>query len=366
MKVAIIGAGISGLSAAICLEKYGVKPDIFERKPKVGELFNHVAGLLQIINRPIKDPIEYLDNTFGISIAPLNVLNKVIMHGPTVTSTVKSDKLGYMILRGQGSNSIENQLYKKLSTNINFNINADYKKLKEEYDYVIVATGNHQIPKEAGCWQEMVNTWVRAADVIGKFDTTALIMWINTLYCKSGYVYLTPFNENRATLSLIVPYITKDELKYYWDAFLKIEKMDLDIVNIVDLQHTSGNCFPHRYENLFFVGNAGGAIEPFLGFGMFASIISGALAAKSIVTGSDFEKDIIFLTNENLRMLEFRKALDSMSNDKFDKLIKLLTFTPIKKIIYDTNFNVIKYMPLITKYTVNKIKYNPYKNRKKV
>lgn len=366
MKVAIIGAGIAGLSAAISLEKYGVIPDVFERKPKVGELFNHVAGLLQVINRPIKDPLEYLDNTIGISIAPLNVLNKVIMHGPTVTSTVKSDKLGYMFLRGQGTNSVENQMYEKLTTNVNFNVNADYKKLKEEYDYVIVATGNHQIPKENGCWHELVNTWVRVADVVGKFDTTALIMWINILYCKSGYVYLTPFNENRATLVMIVPYIIRDELQYYWDTFLKIEKIDMDIINMVDLQHTSGRCFPHRYQNLFFVGNAGGAIEPFLGFGMFNSVISGALAAKSIATGSDFEKDMIFLTNENMKMLEFRKALDLMNNEKLDKLIKLLTFPPVKKLVYDTNFNAIKYGSLITRYTINRMNNKPYKNRNKL
>lgn len=366
MKVAVIGAGVSGLSAAISLEKYGIIPDVFEIKPKVGELFNHVAGLLHVINRPINDPLKYLDNTFGIRIAPLNVLNKIIMHGPTVTATVKSSKLGYMFLRGQGTSSVENQMYEKLTASVNFNVNADYKKLKIEYDYVIVATGNHQIAKETGCWQELISTWVRVANVIGKFDTNALIMWVNTLYCKSGYVYLVPFNENRAVLVMIVPYITKDELQHYWDAFLKIEKIDMDIVNTVDLQHTSGNCFPHRYENLFFIGNAGGAIEPFLGFGMFNSVISGALAAKSIIRSSDFEKEMISLTNANMKMLEFRKAFDLMNNDKFDKLIRLLAFPPVKKLVYDTNFNVIKYGSLITKYTSNKMHNKPYKNRKKV
>ena len=37
MRVAIIGAGLSGLSCALELERHGIKPDIFEKKDYVGE-----------------------------------------------------------------------------------------------------------------------------------------------------------------------------------------------------------------------------------------------------------------------------------------------------------------------------------------
>lgn len=46
-------------------------------------------------------------------------------------------------------------------------------------------------------------------------------------------------------------------------------------------------------------------------------------------------------------MLEFRKALDLMDNDKLDKFIKILTFPPVKKLVYNTNFNAIKYGSLL-------------------
>ncbi|ABY95621.1 MULTISPECIES: NAD(P)/FAD-dependent oxidoreductase [Thermoanaerobacter] len=366
MKVAIIGAGVSGLAAAITFQRYGITPDIFEKKCKIGELFNHVAGLLKVINRPIKDPLHHLKNVYGIEVKPINTIDKIVMKGPTVTASVTGSNLGYMILRGQDANSLENQLYNKLEIPVNFNIEADYKKLKNNYDYVIIATGSSQIPKELGCWQELVTTWVRVANVLGNFDTKTLIMLINTLYTKSGYVYLIPYNEKRAVLAMVIPYISKEELQYYWDTFLKVEKMNVDIVNMVDLQHTSGNCFPHQYENLLFVGNAGGAIEPFLGFGTFNSIMSGAIAAKSIAEGIDFEKEISFLSNANIKMLEFRKALDLMDNDKLDKFIKILTFPPVKKLVYNTNFNAIKYGSLFMEYTVNKLHNKPYEHRKRV
>lgn len=366
MKIAIIGGGLSGLSAAIKLESYGITPNIFGRKDKVGENFNHVGGLLNIVNRPIKDPLEYIKSNFDINIAPLNVINTVIMHGPTITRTIHSRNMGYLFLRGQGAESVENQLFKKVKTNINFSVHVDYKRLKNEYDHVIVATGNPQIPKEVGCWQTLVEARLKVAEVIGKFDPTSLTMWINTSYCKSGYVYLAPFDEKRAVLAMIIPYVTENEMSRYWDRFLKMEKINMDIITVYDYEHISGNCFPHKYENLYFVGNAGGAIEPFLGFGQFSSIVSGALAAKSIATGTDFEKEMEYLTNENMKMLEFRKALDAMDNDGFDSLIKFLAFPPIKKLVYDSNINAIKYSSLFAKYSMNKLFHKPFGNRKKL
>ncbi|HBT49058.1 MAG: Dehydrogenases (Flavoproteins) [Caldanaerobacter subterraneus] len=366
MKIAIIGAGPSGLAAAITFQRYKVMPSIFERKDKVGELFNHVGGLLKVINRPVRDPLVYLKKKCGIEILPNSVIKKIVMKGPSVEGIVSGNNLGYMILRGQSEDSLENQLYKKLVVPVNFNVEADYKDLKDKYDYVIIATGNSQIPKELGCWQELVSTWVRVASVIGNFEVNTLIMWINTLYTKSGYVYLMPYNEKRAVLAMVIPYISKEELQYYWDTFLKVEKLDVDIINMVDLTHDSGNCFPHQYENLLFVGNAGGAIEPFLGFGTFNSILSGVIAAESILKGRDFEKEIKPLSEANIKMLEFRKALDLMDNDKLDKFIKVLTFPPIKKLIYHTNFNAIKYGATFMKYTFNRKHNKPYTQRKKV
>ncbi len=39
LKVAIIGAGTSGLSCAIELERHGIYPEIFERNSFIGEYF---------------------------------------------------------------------------------------------------------------------------------------------------------------------------------------------------------------------------------------------------------------------------------------------------------------------------------------
>lgn len=41
MKVTIMGAGISGLSCAITLEKNGIEPAIFEKMSKVRDRFTY-------------------------------------------------------------------------------------------------------------------------------------------------------------------------------------------------------------------------------------------------------------------------------------------------------------------------------------
>jgi digeranylgeranylglycerophospholipid reductase len=59
MKVAIVGEGSAGLACAHELEKYGVRPVIYEKNSFIGEPYPHVTGLLNVTHWPIKDSIQY-------------------------------------------------------------------------------------------------------------------------------------------------------------------------------------------------------------------------------------------------------------------------------------------------------------------
>ena len=70
MKVAIIGAGLAGLSCAYELQKQGFMPDIFEKTTLIGENMELPVILLRMFETPIRDPIKFLKKEFGMQLIP--------------------------------------------------------------------------------------------------------------------------------------------------------------------------------------------------------------------------------------------------------------------------------------------------------
>ena len=279
MKVAIMGSGPAGLSCAHELEIHGIKPVIYERNAFIGEPFSHVTAILPISHKPIKDSVEYFKN-LNIDITPLNAIKSLIHHSPNKTNTVKGS-MGYLFKYNKDNDSVKGQMYSKLkNTEIIFNTHGDYKTLSEKYDYVVAANGISTFAEELGCWQEWFKASARGAVVLGDFDPNALIMWINRDYCKNGYAYLTPFNSKKASLIIIVPDVNVQEVDHYWELFLYSENLKYTIVEEFKLEHKSGHVYPHRVNNIFLAGNAGGGLDPFLGFGLINSITMGVAAAR--------------------------------------------------------------------------------------
>jgi flavin-dependent dehydrogenase len=265
-----------------------------------------------------------------------------VHHSPNKTTVVKGN-LGYFFERSKSSMDMKNQMYSQLKdTKIMFSTYGDYSILAKEYDYVVVATGNGKFTKELGCWLEHVNTYVRGAVVLGDFDVNALVVWINKSYCKNGYAYLTPFNNHKAVLVLIVTDVDEKELDLYWELFLNTENIKYTIVEEFKLNHRTGSAYPQRVENIFFTGNAVGAIDPFLGFGIINSIITGVMAARSITENKDYEDLIKWPTEKNKQLFEFRKIYEKLNNKDYDIMIGSLKI-PGVKLMYYAPLNVVKY-----------------------
>lgn len=109
MKVTIMGAGMSGLSRAITLEKHGITPTIFEKRSRGGDRFVNGGAMFSLLNRPVKNCIHYISEKLGIELKPLTIVNKLIIHSKNETSTIDG-KLGYSNIRGRHEDSYENQL----------------------------------------------------------------------------------------------------------------------------------------------------------------------------------------------------------------------------------------------------------------
>lgn len=342
MKVAIIGGGLSGLSCAHELERHGISPVIFHRNGYIGDQYSHISVLLEIQHRPIKDAIKYIKKNFDISITPVNTVNTLTHYSPNRKTVIKGN-FGFFLKRGRDKDSLPMQLFSHLKTSkINFNTYGDIDPLAKEFDYVVVANGNTVFTNQLGCWYPTIKTCIRGAVLLGDFDPNNLIMWINKDYCKNGYAYLSPFNSKKASVILVVTDVNEKEIDHYWKAFLDYENINYTIVEEFKQAHDTGFAYPHKVDNIYFVGNAGGAIDPFLGFGQLNSIEMGVMAARSIANGDDYERLLKRVTKHNQQLYQMRKAFNTADNDTYDSLLASIGFPGIRHLLYNTRFDVVK------------------------
>jgi digeranylgeranylglycerophospholipid reductase len=336
MKVAIIGGGFSGLACAHELERLGVSPDIYEKRESIGEPISHVTADLEMSHRPVRDALDYFRECLNIRLEPLERLKTIVHFSPHVKTVVKGNNLGYLLENTSSPLSIKKQLLRDLKTSrIILNTEAHPLKLKKDYDYIAVATGNYIFPNEFGLWQEWLQCYVRGALVYGSFDPGALLMWLNKDYCKNGYAYLAPFDKDRAALILIVTDINEREIDHYWDLFIYSENLGYSIGEQFKLEHRAGFVYPRIIENMMMIGNAGGGLDPFLGFGLFNSLVSGVSAARAIAAGFDYEKQIKKIMNRNKDMREFRKVFNTMTNRDYDNLLTAMKFPGFRSLAYN-------------------------------
>jgi digeranylgeranylglycerophospholipid reductase len=341
LKVAIIGGGFAGIVCATQLERLGIIPDIFERNNDMAEPYRQVGAALQIVLRPIKDPLQYLNQNYDIDLKPSGLVKKIVHKSPTARSTITGN-LGYFLHRGAEPDSIDNQLAKNLKSKIFLNMEVDFKALQKEYDYVVIATGHPFEAKQLGIWQETIKMSIKGTVIKGNFKTNTFKVWLNKDYCKSGYAYLAPFSSKEATLALAVDEIELHEIDKYWDKFIKSENLNYKIKKCFTRMHYSGFVYPHKLDNLYFIGNAGGVLDPLLGFGVFPSVVTASEAANSIVHGTDYESRIKEIVKLNLKLLEYRKVFNILNNKGFDLLVKLIGLPGVNSLVYNTNLNALK------------------------
>ena len=84
-------------------------------------------------------------------------------------------------------------------------------------------------------------------------------------------------------------------------------------------------------------------MDPFLGFGQFTSLSSGAIAGLTIARGLDYEAEVAEIAKEIRYYTRYREFLDRMNNPKLDKLVKLLGLPFLNPLIYNTNIKAMRY-----------------------
>lgn len=349
MKIAIIGAGMAGLSCARHLIKRGIRPDIFEKQNSLGSMHNHVCTMLRLFTRGFYDPLKQLARRYEIKLHPLCRLTRIIMQSPGRTVHIRNKKLGYVFSRGDAEISLEHQLAKGLDLNISFDTWADVSQLRNKYDFVIVATGDGSVAKKLGIWNVKMTVRSRVATVLGNFKPGMIKMWINTEYTGHCYAYLLTESSKKANLVLNLQNATEGELESRWKAFLLGAELNYKIIETCDSQYSLGYPDCLQYENILFTGNAAGLTDDFLGMGVANALESGALVARAITDGLDYAGLVKPIIKDVSRLHQHRIALNTMDNAAFDRLLGLINLPFIKQLIYGNPFFRIKHTSSVVK-----------------
>lgn len=357
MKVAIMGAGMSGLSCAIMLERNGIEPVIFEKRSKVGDRFINGESMFSILNRPVKDCLTFLDEEYGIYLEPIDEVKKLFIHSKTEVSSING-KIGYTNIRGRHDNSYESQLEKQVKSKINFNSKESYEDLCKNFDYVVLATGDGAYASSIGNYRCDLTCTIKGVTVEGDFEKDIAHVWFNYEVVPKGYAWLIPFNAKEANLVIALPDYPSNiklSLEDMWREFYSLACKDLQQnFKVTDdfevTKYMIGICNKPRIENTYFVGNCFGAISPGFGFGQFVSMLTGIYAAYDICGIEKYEKLTKPLFDNYNSSLALRKNLEKLDDNRLGTIVKAIDSKLLDKAI-DKMFSTDKGIDLLGLFT---------------
>lgn len=287
MRIAIVGAGLAGLACAHELERLGLSPDLFECRDKVGDRFPVLETLAQFMSlEPGQDIFDRLRQDLGLPINPHQVIHRAVLHGPSTEATI-SGFLGYSVIRGPAEQSLDSQLLRQVRTPVHYRSDPDVSALSQEYDHVVVATGNAKWPREFLRWRQDLEWWMRGAYVTGDFCPGEYHFFFNTRYAGTGYAMIAPIDERHASVGVAVPMAPPEEIEAYWHLF-RSEQGHFWGEEQFQFQVDGWPCGKvgsPKLGNVLLVGAAGGFTEPLGITGVVPSLETGVLAARQLALG---------------------------------------------------------------------------------
>jgi len=279
MVVKILGAGLSGLSAAINLAKSGQEAVVYEQKSDVGEQ-THVNYQGLLVHQDVKKYLNSL-NLNPEKFDSIKISRAMLCSRKRSVNTVLEEPI--VVLARGGKNSLEYGLYKEAKPlGVEFKFN---QKLPEE-KVDIVATGRKKCDMAAfGCVYKGLD-----------FPKDKVLYMHDDRYSPRGwYLYILPISNN---MHEIVNCASQPHVGRTKELLFKAIKERPELREIVgdnepvevfggyggfDIPKTSVR------DGRFYVGEAAGFQDPARGFGMDLALESGYLAAKAITDKSDYD-----------------------------------------------------------------------------
>lgn len=291
-KINILGAGISGLSAAINLAKKGYTVEIFEKRSDCGKRF--LGDLEGLENWSSKvDVVKELNSMNIKTNFDNNPFKKLsVSDGKEILEINLKKPMFYLVKRGAVANSIDQGL-KNQALDQGVNIHFNEKVSQENID--IISTG------PAGQKYFVV---AKGIHFESNSDDIAFLLLNNEASANGAYSYLLISNGYGCICSVNIYTTGHEANKYYKKTYEMITKLvDIDIRNEKNVGGLG--CFqlrPNLIKNgKIYTGEAAGLQDLLWGFGMRYAIISGYLASISITENKNYKKLIRKKLNKRLK-----------------------------------------------------------------
>ena len=279
-KIKIMGAGLSGLSAAINLVKAGYNVDDFEKRSDCGKRFRgDLEGLENWSSlTDVVSELKSMNIKINFDCHPFKTM--YLSDGKELIEMRCEKPTFYLVKRGTVENSLDQGL-KNQAIDLGVNIHFNSKVKKENMDIISVGpTENKPIGIVKGIRFE-----TRSDDIA--------VALVNKDASNRGYSYLL-ITKGHGCICSVNLYEEGDKTDTYfkktYDIFTKLFNIE-----IKNEEKVGGvGCFllkPRFVENRkICTGEAAGLQDILWGFGMRYAINSGFLAALSIIENKNYKK----------------------------------------------------------------------------
>jgi len=318
--ISILGAGISGLTAAVCLSFSGKNVVIYEKESDVGLNYKNELQAYKNYDHKELDSLITLQE-IGLEVRPYSEIHKVIKYSSDNTKREIIDKknpIYYLFLRGSKKEnlpSIEMQLKQQAKE---LGVKFVFSKSIDNCDIIATGTRRPNILSYGGVFNNV--SMENAVYVLYDFK-----------FAPKGYIYVLPYHDKKALIANVCFDKTgMNKVKNLFNRLLKENKEIKEIIKNSELLYTrygtggyDRDLLRENRQNGFSIGEAGGFIDPARGFGLKYAFLSGYLVAKAINENLSFEELWQKRFGKELKQGYERRAIfNKLDNDKLSDLIK--------------------------------------------
>lgn len=278
-KIKILGAGLSGLSAAINLAKAGYNVDVFEKSDDCGKRFHgDLEGLENWSSTTdILDELESMNIKTSFNFTPFNEF--LFSDGKQLLKSTFDKPVFYIVKRGFFEDCLDQNIKNQainLGVNIYFNSKTNYN------DVDIISTGPSK---------NNINMIAKGM-IFETNEDNITVSLLNKKTSNGGYSYL--LISNGIGCICTVCFREFEHINIFFKNTREVfEKLfDLKIRKIKNFGGIGRYRIKLRLkkDKKLFTGEAAGLQDCLWGFGMRYAFISGYLASKSIIENIDYKK----------------------------------------------------------------------------